>query len=346
MQSGPGESGVDPAVQSLAKVAPEFEASSDNINRSLPEGVSWRGSGAAAASGSLRGIANTAQRTGQAGQVGSGLVGNYSTSFAGAKAAVAAPVEQNWFSRLTDWFGATHDHAQIVAQNQALDAEANRALKAYENQARQTVAAFPDPSAPPRQPAGSAGDPGAVVRRSPPVAGAGAASPGGAPSSGAPTTPGGGQTPPGGNPHHTPPSSPPNGVVPAPTGRGSAPPTPAPPGGRAEPKHPLPPTQGPLPSPPSRGTNRLPGNPPPNNTPRPPLPERAPAPTHLRTSTTSTPETTPPKPPGMPPPTPPALGARGPDEREHRNNVFIPSDEPFAIRLDDEIVEPVLGAER
>ena len=44
---------------------------------------------------------------------------------------------------------------------------------------------------------------------------------------------------------------------------------------------------------------------------------------------------------------PPMLGGAlpGGTDREHRNNVFIPSDEPFAARLDDDVIPPVLGIE-
>jgi len=35
-------------------------------------------------------------------------------------------------------------------------------------------------------------------------------------------------------------------------------------------------------------------------------------------------------------------GQRGQDQ-EHRNNVFIPSDEPFVVDEGDDVVPPVLG---
>lgn len=37
-------------------------------------------------------------------------------------------------------------------------------------------------------------------------------------------------------------------------------------------------------------------------------------------------------------------GAPGGSDRQHRNQHFIPSDEPFVVQFDD-IVPPVLGAE-
>jgi hypothetical protein len=38
-------------------------------------------------------------------------------------------------------------------------------------------------------------------------------------------------------------------------------------------------------------------------------------------------------------------GGMGSQQREHRNNVFVPSDEPFAVALGDDVVPPVLDAE-
>jgi hypothetical protein len=38
-------------------------------------------------------------------------------------------------------------------------------------------------------------------------------------------------------------------------------------------------------------------------------------------------------------------GGVGGQQREHRNNVFVPSDEPFAVALGDDVVPPVLDAE-
>ena len=35
-------------------------------------------------------------------------------------------------------------------------------------------------------------------------------------------------------------------------------------------------------------------------------------------------------------------GGGKPEEREHRNNVFLPSDEPFLVEFEDE-VPPVIG---
>src|SRR5262249_44581259 len=106
MQTGPGVGGVEPAVGALARLSPQFEASDEHINQALRgTGVSWRGSAASAAAGSLGHIAHTARAAGQAGTRGGALVGDYSTSFAAAKTRIAAPVEQHWWSRFTDWAG-------------------------------------------------------------------------------------------------------------------------------------------------------------------------------------------------------------------------------------------------
>jgi hypothetical protein len=47
---------------------------------------------------------------------------------------------------------------------------------------------------------------------------------------------------------------------------------------------------------------------------------------------------------GLPPP---LLGTAGlaAAEREHRNSVFLPSDEPFVVQDGDDVVPPVLGQE-
>jgi hypothetical protein len=38
--------------------------------------------------------------------------------------------------------------------------------------------------------------------------------------------------------------------------------------------------------------------------------------------------------------------AAGVTEHEHRNSVFLPSDEPFVVDLDDQVVPPVITAEQ
>jgi len=36
-------------------------------------------------------------------------------------------------------------------------------------------------------------------------------------------------------------------------------------------------------------------------------------------------------------------GGAGDSDHEHRNNVFVPSDEPFVVEEGDDVVPPVLG---
>lgn len=360
MQSGPGVGGIEPTATSLGKLSPEFEASADHINQALPEGVTWRGAAATAATESLGSRAQGVKEAGQAGRLGYSLIGDYGTSFAAAKTRIAAPVEQDWFSRLTDAIHLTDDHAKIVAQNQALDDAANRALKDYEDQARRSLATFPDPNAPPPQSIGSPppaasgahsvtrGAPGAPTGTGPnPTSRPGPATPAPAAPPGQP----GGPTP----PRQFPPTSPQGATPPS---RDPSPPLPGNPGGWADldrrgPTTPSAPSLAPgvAPSPQSDEVIRRPDSSAGGATPR-PLLQRPSGTSRQATSgggwMESEPASPGSKPPGFGgavPPIPPG-GGRGGGDAEHRNDVYIPSDSPFRVDLPEDVLDdPVIGLE-
>jgi hypothetical protein len=361
MQAGHGVEGVDPAVRTLAALAPELEASADHINRALPEGVTWRGAAATAATGSLWHTAQRTQQAGQASKLGGSLVGDYARVFADSKSRIAKPVEQSWFSKVTDYFGLTDDYAGIAKQNRALDDAANRAMKAYEVQARTSLASFPDPTTPPPPGGRPAGTP-------PPAAPA--------PTRSAPTAPrtapgGPGGATPGGSPRATPldtpnrpsPPTPPAAALPPNPGLGTqqtAPPTTSP-GWTPLPERPgtSPPTgtgMAPFPSPsPGAGLSSRPDSSDSlrRGSAQSPLPrrpsgvERTAGPGLDWTgSPAGTPASKPPGPGGAMPPLITGRGNRDTDGHFHRNGVYIPSDEPFVVKFDDDVLPGhVLGGE-
>ena len=174
MHAGPGSEAVVPAARTLGVLAPEFGASSDNIQAALRgTGVEWQGKAATAFTSTMRRAAQWAQRSSQASKAGADQVQGYGSSYDATRSKIPSPVEigENSFlgqladetgGALRDRFGSTFgvqsDYAKRVAAHRAADEVANQALAQHENLTRQAVSSFPDsqPTPPITNPAASA----------------------------------------------------------------------------------------------------------------------------------------------------------------------------------------------
>ncbi|HZD16290.1 MAG TPA: PPE domain-containing protein, partial [Pseudonocardiaceae bacterium] len=169
MHSGPGGVAAVPAADTLGKLAPDFNASADAVQRALSFiGVSWEGQAATAFTGAMRQAGQWAQRQGsQTSQSGGGQVYSYASSYDATKAKIPdprtlAPVgEPSLTDRFMDWsggpFGAQSDWARHRAAFQAADRQANDALLAHENTTRRVLDAFPTIGNAPPMTAGAGG---------------------------------------------------------------------------------------------------------------------------------------------------------------------------------------------
>jgi hypothetical protein len=382
VNAGPGTAAIEPAVASIRTFAPKLSGSADRINTALSgTGVSWQGRSADAAAAELTGVARWASAGGDHAGAGSGQVQAYADSFAELRSKVASPQP---VPDLTRWdsvwetFGVTSDHSRAVQHNHQAALAALEALDVHQRNTDRAITGFPDIAGVP----GTGPGPGDQPGPGGPGAGAGAggghpgSAPGGRPDGSATTSaagagPTGGHSatvPPGVGPHESArpgpgasgpvlyPGGPPAGPRPVPGGGpargprpniGAGPPPgaiPPPAGGRFGPAAGRPPRPGYFPggpAAPGSGPGPRPGGIGPE------LAPRTGAPAGVQSGA---------EPHGGPAGnrSPAGAGGYGPmmggagagpaGDRDHRNQHFIPSDEPFVVQFDD-VAPPVLGAE-
>jgi hypothetical protein len=344
--------------------------------------IDWEGATATAASTTLACYADTAMQASEVGATGASTVDIYGGSFANLKPKIAAPTVEGTNSiwgTLVDHMGGQaqpmltaagvqSDYTKRIAANKAADTAANQALYDHEKTAQAALAGFPTSDTPPApQPntaAAASGQPGTMARR-PSRGGTGAA--GSAASSSASTTPaatvhpaGGGDTRPGASQPPTPtytansewtPRHPPDPG----TGAGAGGPIGAGrirsilPDGADSVLVPNPittpgttPNRYALARPTGRSSSGYASevwNPAARSGPLEPEPEPSSGPAATR----SNPEPGTPGRPGMGGmPSMGGTGARANRDRTHRNNVYLPSDEPFVVEFDG-VTPPVIG---
>jgi len=363
---------VEPAISGLGKLAPVIGGSSGRIQAALRgTGVTWQGQAAVATASALQRVGQWADRAAQSAGTGGGKVQNYADSFVDLKSKVHKPEPvpplTSWGS-FWDQFGTMSDHAKAIQRNQQDATAAYQALAAHEQNTHAGVAGFPDvgqappitnpagagasstlhhPGGGPAPGGGSGGAPAAGTAPEAPGGGGDGAAPGGHPGGGS-GTPGAPTHLPTTNPTNWTPITPPAGANPGlPTGGSppGLPPTGGPGLGGA------PPPMGPLPGDATRF--HTPGGGRNSGLWQRPLVSRGGSGESLG------------RPVGGPGPfgEPGGFGAAGRplagmgglgglspmggagqrgQDQEHRNNVFIPSDEPFAVWQDD-VVPAVLG---
>jgi len=376
---GPGTPVVESASGALRVLQPWVSSSSGRIQDALGgAGVDWHGQAADATAAALQRVGQWADRGGQATGDGGGRVQDYASSFAWMKPQIVEPQPvtslKTWRSG-ADIMGNNYDYARVVQENQAASATAFAAYAAHEQNTQQAITGFPDvdqvppvtnPAAATTMHSATATSTGGPAHPSagatPTGGGAGAstmpagATPGGAtPGSASPSGshagdkaggPGGGNP---GAPSSTAPTTTPNSWTPIrPPTTGTGPPPSAFPrvGSPNSPTPDLPtlPPMSPIDYGDHPGTRPGAGRVGHGRVDHPlaprggPLAERAPIGMPVMGDA----------PGGRPAPGTGGgmpmggMGAAGRgQEREHRNGVFIPSDEPFAV--DDDVVPAVLG---
>lgn len=373
----PGAGAVRVGMQILERLAGMYGESETTLGRRLAKlKVDWLGGAADSASGALTNLASWTRHGQSSGRTGGGRVDRYGRSFDEMAPKVPPPVEVGensfWGSALDGMVDAINwgasdaakaaspqsDYRKRLLDQAHRDKIANDALYAHQANTIAEVAGFPQTAPPPTvlasvgehgpEPGSTPGSPGTNSAYAPPA---------GNPPGGGPISPMGPGGPPGGGP-----ATPPPGL---PTGRQDGPrvtnPRPSPP---ARPNGPgsrrtMPPAPGAVPNrstgpsgPKSRfkpGSPGVPGGTPagPREFDAPPRPRGLGSPEPGPTGPPSGPTAGPGR--GGPPAGPggvPMAGMSGgggkPEEREHRNNVFLPSDEPFLVEFEDE-VPPVIG---
>ncbi len=373
MQQGRGARAALDAQFELGKLA-ELLGGSD---RALETGlrtlnVAWQGSAAEAAAGAVRRHVEQLRTAGSRGSQAAGTVDHYGSSFAVTKQKIAAPIDEGgnsfWGRALdealgearefaADVFDVQSDYTRRVTANRSADTAANEALYAHQAASQLALARFPitDPAS--RAPAGPVDNGGQPLRSggagwtsdasgggahpgpgggSSAATGAGDPGPGG-PGPGAGPTTTGPDAPAGTEEAGWTPLTPPGAGGPVPVGsvgpepaHGSALIAAPPRGPWAPPQSPR--TSGYASTPPDdrelpgRGGGVAPG-------------ERSGLATPGNSGSTAG-TRAPAGTGGMHPVG--GAGAGGAGDRQHRNNTFLPSDEPFQVQFDD-ICPPVLG---
>jgi hypothetical protein len=373
VNGGRGAGVVQPAVDGLLQYAPVIGASADRLRQSMSAArVEWRSQAADAASSAMGAATGWADSAGELGRAGSRHVGDYLSSWAGLKNQIPAPEPVPTLStwgRFVDIFGTNSDHAKVIAANANEHANAVAAMQRHEGVANSTLDGFAEvapvpqliaaapPVTQPKPPPKSVRPPGTVT---PPPGKPGTdpvgmhTAPGGPP----PVGPGHARVPvePGG-------TSPADYLPPVPT------PTPGDPGGTGFDQYGPAPTpgdsagtgfdqHGPAPTPVRDPYNYYPPggfdsilNPKPTPQPQQP-PQRVAgqpttAPSEPRTLVASgAAAAAGAEGKGLPGGLPPVGGAgKGGQEKEHRNNTFIPTAEHFMADVDDDVAPPVITPE-
>jgi uncharacterized protein YukE len=361
MHTGPGATGVTQVAQTLGALAQPFQNAITDTQTALAKiGVAWDGTSASGFVSAMQQAGQWSQQNSEALTTGASHVQQYADSYSTTKNAIPNPAElppighNSFLGGAEDFVGLKSAYAERVAQWQQANKTADDALARHEALAQKMVNSFPtvQPAPPltnatvaPATPHGS--DPNTTNTHG----GPGSQPPGGGPNTNGPNakanTPG---TTPGGNTpqSQTGPNSPNSPVPSMPTSTSPSSYSPPPP----TPLNPADSTNLP-------GSNVGPGLPPmptpgysPNrsytpNGPRPtPAPTRSPGRPAAAAASESGLENTAGsaagagKPGGMPPGG--MGGGRGKEERQHRNNHFIPSDEPFRVKITG-VAPPVLG---
>jgi hypothetical protein len=381
MQQGQGANAVAPGGDYLSQMAQDYGQSDTNIRTQLARlGVSWTGQASQAASAGLTQLADYAQSANQTSTAGSASLGQYGESFAELKPKVPKPVEvgqQSWGGRILDGamgvadgaFGIQSDYRARLRQYQRQDAQANQALYAHQRNTQSVLDGF------------KAGDPVPTVAASGSDAGPGGGGRGRGPGGGG----GGGASPPGGGTAPGAAGGDPSGGTSPTTAATAAPPPTAPdastgrpPGGLGSGSRPggaggsgsggsLTNPSSALPALPAQDSDPTfgPGGPGGTGGPGrsrrlgPDRPSYQPpqarnleqVPRSAITEALLGPELdgNAGRSPGGLPAGMPGIGAAGgagrDQEREHRNNVYLPSDEPFLVEFEEYVdyTPPVIG---
>jgi type II secretory pathway pseudopilin PulG len=314
-------------------------------------GGGWSGQAATATSGALSQLADHADSASQVSTAGSTHLDGFSENFTSMKNTIQQELVNEGqqsaggnaldalLGRADGLFGIQSDFRRRQQANQAAHAQAVQALNTYRDTTSQRLTDFqvgqpvpnvtaggPGPGGPGHGPKGSDATPRATPGTPGSTSTANADSP---PKPTDPGTPGPGSpgTGPGG-PGREPATS---------TAPSSAPPPMSTPD-NPDPANPYRPGGGPTPTWRPRVGSRRGG----------PLPQRAPGQPSLITEALDSQLVGPtgePKPGVTPGGMPPGMGAGKGEEREHRNNTFIPSSEPFEVELVEfrDYTPPVLG---
>lgn len=224
MQTGPGVSAATLLSDALAQLSADFGAADANIGRNFIKrkvGAEWTGQAAEGAAAAIDRAAAALAAQGHAGQAGSGSVDQYGQSFVATKNAIPEPPRHGVGSALASssagtgavkgaaalgpvgaavgyGAGAASDYFNQQAAYQQADQRANDALLAHEQNTRGALTAFQnaidsDANQPSTTSSASA-DPSAISSQQTTPAG-GTGQPGGAPPGGAAAGAGGAQQP-------------------------------------------------------------------------------------------------------------------------------------------------------
>lgn len=154
LHAGPGVAVVTPASDGLKRFAPLLSGAGERIQREIGStGQTWQGQAAESATEAMTQLSAWAGRGSQAGAVGSGQVQTYADSFVNLKNSVAAPVPVPPLTGLDDvrgFFGMSTDHSVAIKQNQDAAAAAIAALRHHESTTTGAINGFADPGDVPR----------------------------------------------------------------------------------------------------------------------------------------------------------------------------------------------------
>lgn len=351
VNGGPGTPAVEQASSALDDFAPVLTSSGDRLQHAMNQAkVTWQGQAAEAAGSAVTQMTRWADSGGQVTQTGGRSVHDYTSSWASMKAKIPPPKPvppASFWGDVADLFGANSDHAVAVQENENARRTAIAAMQAHENGTRATAASFHDLQPVPRVVTNAASTQTAAVTSggpgggTSPAGGGASAAPGG--SSGMPVGGAGdaGSSPTGtGSASHLP--LPPVGPSTKPTH--SAPGMPGGTGGSSTSGKVDPASMPPLPSQYQYRPGAIQDALEPNRS----LAQRGTSNLAEPRAATTTPATAAAavkgSPTGMP------MGASGagagkPEERDHRNNVFIPTNEHFYAEDDHDVVPAVITAE-
>lgn len=157
INGAPGLSAVESSRTGLLRLSETYAGSEQVVRGTLgPLGAGWQGQAALAAGQALTGAATWAGGASAAQAGGGGSVGGYGESFEALRPKIhwEDPGMYGLWDRTVDLFGdvfdTQSDYQARMEANRALDAQANAALYAHEQTAREQLAAFPavQPAAP------------------------------------------------------------------------------------------------------------------------------------------------------------------------------------------------------